>query len=125
MNPAEAYILRQAEPFKSMLLETQMLIEQTLPKLQMYYKWGVPVYYSDNCPICYLNVTKGYLDICFWVRKNFKVHLDVLISKNRKFVKSLRYTPPQQIQYEILIECLEEAYRTRGKKFTGDSINAT
>jgi hypothetical protein len=118
MNPAEEYILKQDEPFKSMLLEVQVIIEQTLPNHQLLYKWRLPIYYSDDCPICFLNVTKGYLDICFWARKEFNVHLYKLVSEKRKFVKSLRYYTPEEIDFEVLIECLEEAYRTRKKKFT-------
>ncbi len=121
MNPAETYILNQPEPYKSMLLEAQVIIEQTLPDAELKYKWKLPMYYSGKCPICYLNVTKGYLDICFWVRTDFKVHLDVLISEKRKFVKSLRYLPTQQINSKLLIDCINEAYRTRGEKFTGQS----
>jgi len=120
MNPAEAYILNQPQPFKSMLLEAQVLIEQTLPTNELLYKWRVPIYYSEGCPICYLNVTKGYLDICFWARPEFNVHLDILVSEKRKYVKSLRYKPPQTIDGIVLIECLEEAYRTKKKKFIGD-----
>jgi hypothetical protein len=118
MNPAEVYILDKPEPFRSMLLEVQVYIEQILPKLELKYKWGLPIFYSDTCPICYLNVTKGYLDVCFWARKNFNVHQDILISEKRKFVKSLRYFQPQDIDPKILIECLEEACRTKAKGFT-------
>ena len=87
MNPAENYILNQPEPFRSMLLEAQVLIEQSLPEFDLHFKWRLPMYYSQGCPICYLNVTKGYLDICFWVRPDFKVHLQTMVSENRKFVK--------------------------------------
>ncbi|MFC7358323.1 DUF1801 domain-containing protein [Jejudonia soesokkakensis] len=118
MKPAEEYILKQPEPFKSMLLEVQVIIESTLPDPELLYKWSLPIYYSKGCPICYLNVTKGYLDVCFWARKNFNIHMDLLISENRKFVKSLRYYKPEDIDAQILIECLEEANRTKTKGFT-------
>lgn len=101
-----------------MMLEVQLYIEQTLPELELKYKWGLPIFYSEDCPICYLNVTKGYLDVCFWARKNFDVHLDRLVSENRKFVKSLRYRKPVDIERSILIDCLEEANRTKAKGFT-------
>ena len=118
MNPAEQYILRQPEPFRSMLLEIQVHVEQTLPKFDLKYKWKLPMYYSEECPVCYLNVTKGYLDVCFWARDSFNVHLDILVSEKRKFVKSLRYRHPDEIDAVILVECLEEAYRTKTKGFT-------
>ena len=118
MKPAEAYILNKPEPYRSMLLEVQVLIQQTLPNFELLYKWNLPIYYSDGCPICYLNVTKGYVDVCFWVRKNFNVHLETLISENRKFVKSLRFYTPEDIDARLLVECLEEAYTTKAKGFT-------
>ena len=118
MNPAEEYILRQREPFRSMLLEIQVLIEHTLPSHELLYKWKLPIYYYEDCPICYLNVTKDYLDICFWARTGFNVHLQTLVAENRKFVKSLRYRNPEEIDAVILIECLEEALRTRKKGYT-------
>ncbi len=117
MNPAEAYILNKPEPFRSMLLEIQVYIEQTLPDYDLKFKWKLPIYYSEGCPICYLNVTKGYVDVCFWARNAFNIHLDLLIAEKRKFVKSLRYYVPEDINGTILTECLEEAYRTRTKGF--------
>ena len=118
MNPAEEYILRQQEPFRSMLLEVQVLIVQTLPEPELLFKWRLPIFYSDGCPICYLNVSKGYLDVCFWARANFNIHMDILVSENRKFVKSLRYFKPEDLDGKILIECLEEANRTKKKGYT-------
>ena len=120
MKPALEYILRQPEPFKGMLLEVQVLIENTLPGNELFYKWRLPIYYSEGCPICYLNVNtkKNYVDVCFWARESFNIHMDVLVSEKRKFVKSLRYFKPEDINAEILIECLDEAYRTKKKGFT-------
>ena len=118
MNPALEYIWRQPEPFKTMLLEVQVFIETTLPDTELLYKWGLPIYYNEGCPICYLNVTKGYLDVCFWTRKDFNIHIDILIAEKRKIVKSLRYYTPDDIDSTILIECLEEAYKTRARGFT-------
>ena len=118
MKPALEYILSKPEPFKTMLLQVQVLIEQTLPNNELLFKWKLPVYYSDDCPICYLNVSKGYVDVCFWCRTDFNIHMNVLISEKRKFVKSLRYYKPEDIDAQVLIECLEEAYRTKKKGYT-------
>jgi len=110
MNPAEAYILKQPEPYRSMLLHVQLIIEQSLPDPQLQYKWGIPVYSSGRKIICYLNVSKGYLDVAFWAGELFTKHQDKLISKDRKFVKSLRYFQLKDIDELVLIELLEEAY---------------
>lgn len=59
MKPAEAYILKQEEPFKSILLQLQSIIEAVLPKPELLYKWRIPFYYSNDLPICYLNQSKN------------------------------------------------------------------
>ena len=43
MKPAEEYILNQPEPFKSMLLHLQILIEGAFPTVELRYKWRIPV----------------------------------------------------------------------------------
>ena len=110
MNPAEAYILKQPEPFRSMLLRVQLIIEQTLTDAVMEYKWSIPVYTVNKKVLCYLNVTKGYLDVAFWAGERFTKHKELLVSKDRKFIKSLRYHHMDEIDELVLIEILEEAY---------------
>lgn len=117
MNPAENYILSQPEPFKTMLLEVQVLIEHTLPDFNLLFKWKIPFYFSGKCPICYLNVSKGYLDVCFWLSDDFALQIPELVSEKRKRVKSLRYYKLEDIKSNILINCIKEAYRTRDEGF--------
>lgn len=117
MNPAEAYILSQKEPFRSMLLQVQLLIETTVPGVTMAYKWRLPFFYVGKSPICYLNVTKGYLDIGFWTAKLYTKHQELLISEDRKQVRSLRYRSPEDIDSEVLVEVLEQAYHFRRDGF--------
>lgn len=116
MKPAEQYILNQPEPFKTMLLQIQVIVETTIPEVELLFKWRVPFYYVGKAPICYLNVTKGYLDIGFWAAQYFTNHLDKLQSDKRKYVRSLRYRNPDEIENDILIELLEQAYQHRNKK---------
>lgn len=68
MNPAEAYILNQPEPHKSILLQLQVLIESTIDKTELVYKWKIPCYYINKKPFCYLNTSqkKSFVDIGFW-----------------------------------------------------------
>lgn len=117
MNPAEAYILEKPEPFKTMLLQVQVIIENTLPEYDLKFKWKLPFYFSKDCPICYLNVTKGYVDVCFWLSDEFLIKHQDLISEKRKRVKSLRYRSPEEIDAKLLIRCIKEAYRTREEGF--------
>ena len=38
MKSAELYILNQSEPFKSILLHLQLLIETNFPEIELQYK---------------------------------------------------------------------------------------
>ncbi|MFD2564595.1 DUF1801 domain-containing protein [Aquimarina rubra] len=117
MKPAEEYILKQPEPFKSMLLHLQVIIEATLPEVELLFKWRVPFYYVGKSPICYLNVTKGYVDVGFWGAQYFTDHLDKLEADKRKYVKSLRYHKPEEIEENIVVSILNQAYTYRNEKF--------
>lgn len=117
MNPAEIYILNQKEPFKTMLFQLQVLIETTIPETELLYKYKIPFYYIKGKPFCYLNVTKGYVDVGFWNARNLTKHIAYMNTDGRKVMKSLRYFGPEDIQEIILTEVLLEAYEVRGNKF--------
>lgn len=53
MKPAEAYILNQKEPYRSILLQLQSIIEAVAPNTQLLYKWRIPFYYCNNIPLCF------------------------------------------------------------------------
>lgn len=119
MKPAEAYILNQPEPFKSILMHLQILIEGTFPEADLQFKWKIPFYYLKNTPFCYLNPSKkkGYVDVGFWVSEHLTKYNEYLISENRKVVKSLRYYQLEDINEEILLSVLEEAYQLKDQGF--------
>ena len=119
MNPAEEYILRQAEPFKSMLLHITATIERTLPDAELKYKWKIPCYYAGTRPICYINVPpKGnYVDIGFWNSSYLTKYFEHMVSEKRKVVKSLRYFSLEAIDNDILVAVLKEAYHIKEKGF--------
>lgn len=103
MNPAENYILNQQEPFRSILLQIQVIIETTVPDLDLKYKWRLPYYYYKQKPFCFLNVTKGYVDIGFRDNEHLKIFDQYLVKENRKVMKSLRYYSLKDIDQKILI----------------------
>ena len=119
MNPAENYILNQPEPYRSILLHLQMMIESTLPEVELKYKWNIPCFYIGKSPICYLNAShkKQFVDIAFWNSAHLTKHLTVLISEKRKVVRSLRYFTLEDIDNAILIDVLKEAYSVRQNGF--------
>ena len=109
MNPAETHILKQPEPFKSIIMHLQVLVEHTLPEADLLYKWRMPCYYIGKRPICYLNKTKDYVDVGFWHSAHLSKKWDAyLISENRKVVKSLRYKTLDDIDDAVFISILKE-----------------
>ena len=111
MNPAENYILNKPEPYRSILLHLQIVIENTIPDTELKYKYKIPFYYINNKPFCYLNVTKGYVDVGFWKANLLTLHLEHLVTENRKMMKSLRYWKQEDVKDDILIDVLEEALK--------------
>jgi hypothetical protein len=118
MKPAEEYILTKPEPFRSILLQLQLIIESSMPELQLKYKWHLPFYYfSEKEPFCYMNQSKDFVDLVFWHGTHLTKHPDVLVTGGRKHFKSLRYFSTEGIHGEILAEVLAEAASMRGKKY--------
>lgn len=119
MNPAEDYIVNQPEPFRSILMHLQLVIETMLPEVQLTYKWNIPCFYCGKSPICYMNVSqkKGFVDLGFWNSNHLTKHLNHLVSEKRKVVKSLRYTSLEEIDDQILTAVLKDAYAVRIKGF--------
>lgn len=117
MNPAESYILDQPEPFRSILMHLQAVIEKTIPEATLKYKYKVPFYYINERPYCYLNHTKSYVDLGFWNAAHLTVHLEHMTTAGRKMMKSLRYGTLDEIDQDILVDVLWDAYRVKDKKF--------
>ncbi len=119
MNPAENYILNQAEPFRSILLHLQAVIECIIPEAQLKFKWKLPCYYIDDSPFCYMNVPakKGYVDLGFWRSAHLTAHADKMTIDGRKVIKSLRYTSLTALDETVLKEILQDAYAIKDKKF--------
>lgn len=119
MNPAEQYILNQQEPFKSILLHLQLLIETSYPNVELKYKWKIPVYYLNGHQLCYLNVNakKEFVDVGFWAKNILKEFDAYLISEGRTVVKSLRYTSIKDINEEIFLQIIEEVSKHNQKGF--------
>jgi hypothetical protein len=119
MNPAEEYILNQAEPFRSILLHLKATIEAIIPNVELKFKWNIPCFYSGKSPICYLNASpkKKFVDIAFWNSAHLTKHIELMVTEKRKVVKSLRYKTLEEINDEVLVAVLEEANSLKGKGF--------
>nr|WP_297783808.1 DUF1801 domain-containing protein [uncultured Allomuricauda sp.] len=119
MNPAEDYIINQEEPFKSILLQLQVLVETSVPNLELKYKYRLPFYYLNGTPFCYFNASrkKGYVDVGFWSSAHLSVHLDKMITEGRKVMCSLRYYTLEEIDAEVFVAVLKDAESVNHKGF--------
>ena len=119
MNPADEYILSRTEPYRSILLHLKAVIEAVIPEVNMKYKWGIPCFYAEKHPICYLNASyKGkFVDIAFWNSAHLTKHIELMYSEKRKVVKSFRYTSLEEINDDILIEVLQEVFALKARGF--------
>ncbi|MBC2839738.1 DUF1801 domain-containing protein [Robiginitalea sp. SC105] len=115
MNPAETYILSAREPYRSILVQLQVLIEAEVPGAEMRFKYRIPFYYVEGRPFCYLNQSGDYVDLGFARAAHLTRHLDKMESKGRKFMRSLRYRREEDIDADILADVLREAYSVRLK----------
>ena len=119
MKPAEIYILNRPEPFRTMLMHLQLLVENTVAEAELKYKWKIPVYYIGKKPLCYFNasIKKGFVDVAFWTSSDLSKFEKQLITENRKVVKSLRYFSLDEIDEAILIEILQTICNSSQKGF--------
>lgn len=119
MKPAEEYILNQPEPYKSILLHLQVLIETNFPDVDLQYKWKIPVYYLNGHQLCYINAShkKGYVDVGFWAKNILQEFDAFLISEGRTVVKSLRYKTIEDINEEIFLQVVTEVSKHNHKGF--------
>ena len=109
MNPAENYILKQPEPYRSMLLHLQVIVENTIPEVVLLYKYRIPFYYYKKRPLCFLNAShkNQFVDICFARGNQITIYQDQLVTEKRKKMASLRYKSLEEINDEVLIEILK------------------
>ena len=109
MKPAEAYILNQPEPYRSILLHVQAVVEMTIPELDLLFKYKIPFYYWGKKPFLYLNVVpkKQFVDVAFMKGYELTLHQDQLTGEGRTLVKSLRYKGLEEIDNEVLVDLIK------------------
>ncbi len=111
MNPYEYYILNQPEPYRSMLIHLQLLIEHAIPEAELKYKYKIPFYYIYGKPLCFIaaSVKKQYVDVGFWKGNQIQIHKNHHVIENRKMMISLRYKSLEDIDDTIFIDIIKEA----------------
>ena len=107
MNPAEDYILSKPEPWRTMLIELQAVIKQTVPNVDEQFKWSLPFYTLNGKMFCFLNFRKQFIDIGFPWGVRIQIHQEYLVAgEKRKNLRSLRYHTPDEIDIKVLQDIL-------------------
>ncbi len=93
MNPVENYILKQEQPYQSIMMYLRSVLFKTLPNIEERFAYKIPFYYYNKKPLCYLNVLKGtsYVDVGFIEGVSLAVDFPELVNgSNRKRVRSVQ-----------------------------------
>lgn len=107
MSPSETYILSKPEPWKSILMELQAVIKNTVPEVQESFKWNLPFYTLYGKMFCFLNFRKNFIDVGFPSGILISVRQDKLVAgEKRKNLRSLRYQNLEEVNIKILQEIL-------------------
>ncbi|MBF4473609.1 DUF1801 domain-containing protein [Flavobacterium sp. HJJ] len=111
MKITDEYIYRQPEKYQVILLHLISVFEQEIPELKLLFKWGIPYFYYNKKPFCYLapNHRKGFVDAGFSRGFQLKSNQESLVGEKRNTVKSLRYYDLETIDNAVLIEVIREA----------------
>lgn len=117
MNPAEAYILKQDEPYRSILIQLQAIIKAIAPNHELMYKWRIPFYYANGIPLCFLNQSKDYVDLAFWHGNQIKRFREHFVTTNRKSLTSLRFKSIEDINDEVVVYVIQEQLRINTNPF--------
>ncbi len=111
MKITDEYIYRQPEKYQAILMHLISVFEQEIPELKLLFKWGMPYFYYNKRPFCYLvpNHKKGFVDAGFSRGYKLKRNQDCLIGEKRNTMKSLRYYDLEEIDNTILVDVIKEA----------------
>lgn len=93
MNPIEAHIYSQQEPYRTIMIYIRALIKRTIPEIEETYSYRIPFFAWKRKPMVYLNILKGtnYVDVAFVQGILFENEFPELKNHNkRKQVRSLQ-----------------------------------
>lgn len=110
MNPALEYIHRTPEPYRSIMMHLQILVETTIPQAQLKYKWRLPFYYlDDKTMFCFFNFRKTFVDLGMsYGNELSNQHGALIAGEGRKMLRSLSFSKLEDIDDRIVIETLRE-----------------
>lgn len=119
MNPVESYFMNQQEQYQSIMLYVRALLLKKSFNIDEKFKYGIPFYYANNKPLCYLNVLKGtcFVDVAFVKGKELKKEFPVLKDyKNRKFTRSLQLEKIEDLEESAFLKIVRASIELNQKK---------
>ena len=111
MNPVENYIFELENPQREiMTLFHDLFVNQY--ELTANIKWKVPTYFG-NTWVFYMNPDKksNGVHLCFMRGNELSEKHRIIKSEGRKMVKSILITSVEEIPYEELTACFDEAVK--------------
>ena len=98
MNPALEYVDAIPEPYRSIALQLQVVIESQFKETRLLFKWKLPFYYMGGKMFCFINFRKNYIDLGIPDGIMLNDPDKVLIAgEQRKKLRSLRYFLPEDV----------------------------
>lgn len=85
-------------------------MERHVPDAELSMKWGLPFYMRNGKMFCFLNFRKSFVELSFphgvLLEDDFP---EMVAGENRKNLRSLRFTHPDQIDDGLIIKVLKAA----------------
>lgn len=117
MNPAEEYILRQKEPYQSILLCLRDIVLSSSDEVKEQFKYGLPFYEYKGKPLCYFNLPKrkNRVDIGFWKGFELEDKHQLLHARDRKMIKCVEIHYLEEMDVLGIQSLLEESFKLKRK----------
>ncbi|MGB0896742.1 MAG: DUF1801 domain-containing protein [Flavobacteriaceae bacterium] len=114
MNPVESYILKQGEPYCSMMLHIRHVLKRVLPDVEEKFSYKIPFYHYNGKPLCYINRLKGtdYVDVGFMNGALLQPEFPELIDgRQRKRVRSFEVLSLEKFDEYRFTDLLQAAIK--------------
>jgi hypothetical protein len=109
MKPALEYIHSSPEPYRSILLDLQLIIESAFIDVELLYKWKLPFYYRNSRMFCFLNYSKTYVDLGIpdgiLLNDPYK---ELIAGESRKRLRPLRFYTVEDINQQQIRKFLNQ-----------------
>ena len=112
MNPIEQYILKEKQPYKSIMLYVRSVIFKTLPSVEEKLSYRIPFFNMHKKPMLYLNILRGtnFVDVAFVQGVLLEEKYPNLKNyNNRKQVRSLQVKNLENFDELQFIELLKDS----------------